>query len=437
MMNQYTRFVFEEYHLDTEKKTVSLRYSFDEKEFFTETFVFDFEWTDHIDFQTLDRAIQGLWFMCGISYFKATLPPEIAIKNKPITTKQSAFFDKIYTLGLGEFFYKNQIDPSGKVKFPKKTEAKPHAFQKSNVKYSGNLVLVGGGKDSITTAEILKSQNEDFETLTVGAYPFFEGMQKRIGKTHRTVHRKIDPKLFDLNKKGALNGHVPISSILGFVSVVTAILRGQKNIILSNEQSANEPNVILDSGISINHQYSKSLEFEKDFQTYIHENIHPEIDYFSFLRPLSELHIAEIFCTRFFEKYNGFFASCNRNFTIQKTNTQFQWCGECPKCAFVYLLFAPFLSRESLDSLFGKNLLADENLQTTFQELLGQKGIKPFECVGEIQEVQQAVGMAAEKKDYKDFVSLCEKKQDFEWKKWGPHAMPKDFEKKLKKAISA
>ena len=35
------------------------------------------------------------------------------------------------------------------------------------------------------------------------------------------------------------------------------------------------------------------------------------------------------------------------------------WCGECPKCHFVFLIFAPFMAKDRLLSIFGKNLLDD------------------------------------------------------------------------------
>lgn len=44
----------------------------------------------------------------------------------------------------------------------------------------------------------------------------------------------------------------------------------KKYVILSNESSANEPNV---KGTKINHQYSKTVEFENDFRNYEMEYI--------------------------------------------------------------------------------------------------------------------------------------------------------------------
>lgn len=424
-MKRYERFVFEDYRFDWDTQIAYLHYSFDEELFFEETFRFDFDRVSDVDEALLYRAFRGLWLLAGISYFKAVLPSKIEIKKGPFFTGEKDFFDTIYTHGLGEFFYQNKIDPTGRVQFPKGTTQQKEFF-KTKQSFNGSLVLVGGGKDSLTTAEILKSQNEPFETLTVGAYPFFKNMLEIIGAPHNIVHRKLDSKLFELNKHGAYNGHVPISSILAFTSLLSAILRGKKNIVLSNEQSANEPNVVLDSGMKINHQYSKSLEFEKDFKSYVRDFISPDIQYFSFLRPLSEYTIANIFCQTCFDKYKYNFSSCNRNFKITQKNTTFSWCGACPKCAFVFLLFAPFLSRKDLHEIFGKDLWSDPALQSTFEELLGLRGIKPFECVGAIEEVRFAFHTARQKEDYHDFNRLMVPESTFV-EVFGKHTMPEPF----------
>ncbi len=424
----YETFFFEDFVWIPEEKKVIFKYSLDEKISFQETFVFDFEWTKKIPKSMLEKALLGLWIMAGISYFKTYLPPKIKIKKFSLTRSQAQFFTKTYTLGLGEFWYQNNINPKDKINFPYHSSLPQTSSEKTS--FQGNLVLIGGGKDSITTAEILKSQNEDFETLTIGNYVFFDTMLKKIDKTHLTIHRKLDLKLKEINAQGAFNGHVPISAILAFTSIIVAILRGRKNTILSNESSANNENTKA-FGININHQYSKSLEFEQDFQNYVRENISSDINYFSFLRPLSELKIAEVFCKNWFKKYQKHFASCNKNFVISNKNKKFSWCGQCPKCAFVFLLFSPFLTRQEVNNIFEKDLLKDKNLKKTFQELAGIKGQKPFECVGEVSEIQEAIRLALKKSDWNDLKPLQMKNPPSHNHKFSLHSMPKKFEKIL------
>ena len=95
--------------------------------------------------------------------------------------------------------------------------------------------------------------------------------------------RTMDAKLFDMNTQGYYNGHVPISGIIAFVLTTAAYLYDYKYIIMSNEKSANEGNTVMD-GIEINHQRSKSYQFESDFSQYIKKYISPDIEYFSLLR---------------------------------------------------------------------------------------------------------------------------------------------------------
>lgn len=129
----------------------------------------------------------------------------------------------------------------------------------------------------------------------------------------------------------------------------------------------------------INHQYSKSIAFEKDFRDYVYNYINEDINYYSFLRPLSELQIALLFSQ--FSAYFPVFKSCNVG---SKTDI---WCCNCSKCLFTFIILSPFLSPTVLKTIFSVNLFDKENLIPTLQELIGETEAKPFECVGTIEEV--------------------------------------------------
>jgi hypothetical protein len=63
-------------------------------------------------------------------------------------------------------------------------------------------------------------------------------------------------------------------------------------------------------------------------------------------------------------------------------------------------LFAPFVEYEELIALFhGKNLLQEPELQDFYKALLGMEGVKPFECVGTVEELRQAYHMSRSKDD--------------------------------------
>jgi hypothetical protein len=193
------------------------------------------------------------------------------------------------------------------------------------------------------------------------------------------VIRKIDPVLLELNQKGFLNGHTPFSALLGFVSVLMAALAGSKYVALSNESSANEPTVATGE----NHQYSKSFEFESDFRNYVFNNLNEDLEYFSFLRPLSEYSIAKLFSQ--FKHHHKVFKSCNAG---SKTDS---WCCNCSKCLFTNIILSPFLGLTQRVQIFGKDLYEDPGLQKYFDELTGLADEKPFECVGTIDEVNLAL----------------------------------------------
>jgi hypothetical protein len=155
--------------------------------------------------------------------------------------------------------------------------------------------------------------------------------------------------------------------------------------------------------MDINHQYSKSEQFEGDLRDYLRKWVSPEIEYFSFLRPLNELKIARIFAgLKNFDRYAGIFTSCNANFKIHKEKSSVLWCGNCPKCAFVFLILAPFVDRDRLTGIFGQNLLEREDLIPLWEELLGLLNFKPFECVGTPEESRAALYLISQKPEYRD-----------------------------------
>ena len=52
--------------------------------------------------------------------------------------------------------------------------------------------------------------------------------------------------------------------------------------------------------------------------------------------------------------------------------------------------------------IFGKNLLDDKSLIPLFEELIGIRNFKPFECVGTPEEVKEALEKILEKGEFKD-----------------------------------
>lgn len=427
-MNQ--TFNFLDYEFDAAAKQLQLHYGYDELRF-TESYRFDFEFAAY-DPAALDRAIQLLFLIAGVSYYKLYAPPAIAIHKGQVDAQLSRFLSKTYQKGLGEFFYVNQLDPHRTITFPVNHDdllPLPAAG-------SGAIVGIGGGKDSLVSIEILRRHFDDLATWSVNHRPQLTPLVKRVGLPHYWVERTWDAQLQQLNAQpGTYNGHVPISAIFAAVGTIVAILAGRQYSIVSNEQSANEPTLVY-QGLEINHQYSKSQQFETDFQQQLHCLFGPgSLSYFSFLRPLSELHIAELFAVQGFQKYHDVFSSCNRAFV--HGSQQMFWDGQCAKCAFVFLALTPFVERSRLERLFNsKNLLLDDALQPTYRQLLGIAGDKPLDCVGEIKESRTAMRLA---KDIYPELSQYQFDipEDYDFRAFYVHQMPETYAAILRNHLKA
>ena len=368
------------------------------------------------------EQLEALAFQIGmtelVSYWKIACPKRVVVRPFALTEAQIAFWKKLYYNGLGEFLYLNGITVSEEDLMQIETLGN-QPFSMVDLPLSERtLVPIGGGKDSVVTMECLRREMPVIP-LIVNPRGATLNCVKTAGYGENdfiVIHRTLDPTMLKLNADGYLNGHTPFSALLAFISVLVAFGSRSKYIALSNENSANEATV---PGTNINHQYSKSIEFERDFRNYVAGNLNDKVQYFSFLRPLSELQIAKLFAQC--EDYHSVFRSCNVG---SKTDS---WCGHCPKCLFTWNILSPFLSREKLTSIFGKNLLKDNTLRPIFEELNGTAPVKPFECVGTVEEVRACVE-AAENHDF-TAVDVILKRFNTE------HFLPKNFEQILKSKL--
>ena len=323
-----------------------------------------------------------------VSYFKCTCSFNVEIKAGYIDQDQIDWFKKLYYYGLGEFMYVNNIDCKLEDLMSITCTSNRKFSFNTNYNGSGNMLAIGGGKDSIVSLNLLKGM----DNLGVMINPKAPGIDacNKAGINYYGITRILDRKIIDINNQGYLNGHTPFSSLVAFTTFLAAYLNNKKYIVLSNEGSANEPTVL---GTKINHQYSKTYEFECDFDSYTKKYFNIDIKYFSLLRPIKEIQIVYLFTK--FREYFDIFKSCN----VGSKSIPWKWCCNCPKCLFVYIMLDAFLSKEEVIGIFGSNVLDNKDLEKEFIELIGESETKPFECIGTIEEVRYAMNKIIEKDD--------------------------------------
>ncbi len=379
LRNEYSEFIYKSYNIEEDKDTIKIKYCFEIPELATFNPTIEIE-KRNIDFKSINNDFaENIVFSIGmielISYWKCACPKKVIIKCGMLNKEQIDWFKKLYYYGLGEYRYINNIEISmdDMMEIIIDTD-KEYILDYSKINNSdlkGVLIPIGGGKDSCVTAELLKDQKDDNLCLIVGGKEPSIKSAELAGYKDKIVYvrRTIDKNLLELNKKGFLNGHTPFSSMLAFLSYLVAYLTGKKYIALSNEASSNENNV---AGEKINHQYSKSFEFEQDFRFYADKYLKGNIEYFSMLRPISELQIGMLFAK--YEKYHNIFRSCN----VGSKSIPWEWCGRCPKCLFVYIILSPFLYKDRLVQIFNQDLYENKELLNTFIDLCGFRKNKAF-----------------------------------------------------------
>ncbi len=409
-MQAFQKFYFKSYDFDSETLIANFHYSFDDVEDFTETIDFsseDFLVREDIDDDIMDDMLFHTSIALGISYYKLYPTKELIVESGYLSDTQIDFWKKFYRNWLWEFLYQNNISPEELFHFENIWESRE--WKRDDINLSERaLIPLWGWKDSLVTIEVFQRNNFDFETVVFWKMDAIKTpMSEMIWVNNLLIKRKLSENLFTMNEAGYYNGHVPITGIIAFSLIIAAYLYDYKYIVLSNEASAESPNTIW-NGFEINHQYSKSAEFENDFRSYIASAISIDVEYFSFLRWLYEIKITELF-SELCIKYFSIFSSCNNNFKIQeKGNDGTLWCKHCPKCLFVYAMLSAFLSKSDMTTIFWRDLYADVSLESTFRELLGLEWIKPFECVWEVEEVVLAMNIATKKYDNEDLPHILQ-----------------------------
>jgi hypothetical protein len=389
-------FRYEQFSLDPARGLLTCRYSLGEWAFAEEV---SFDTRGRWDSPAAQAAARLIFLLAGVSYYKTAAPDVIDLGDTPVTGPEREFLRAFYVDGLGEYAYRNGLDLSGlRITGGAPAPAPPALVSQRPGKL---LIPFGGGIDSIVTVEMMRPHAG--AALFVMSRPAdrFQAIERPAAVTGLPVvrvGRQIDPQLLRSRELGFRNGHVPVTGILSAIAVMAAVLDGRDTVVMSNEWSASVATVTV-NGRAINHQYSKSADFEDAFQRILAGALGGHVTYFSALRPFTELWVARRFAA--LSQYHGTFRSCNRAFHIDPASRLDHWCGVCDKCCFIDLILAPFLPAAALRQIFDDaEPLGNASLAERFRTLLGTStGSKPFECVGEVNECRAAAVLAARRPD--------------------------------------
>lgn len=393
------RFVRRDY--DADRGALSLVYAFDDGPELIEEIVFPSPPPlSPARAAAFAAALDLVHWIAGVSYYKAGTPPALVLDRGVFDLASAALLTRVYTDGLAEFAHQNRLDLESRVHF-ECPEAAPLDLPRAPALglAARALVPIGGGKDSLVSVEALKLAGADATATWIGASPLIEAVAVRTRLPRLNIRRTLAPALFEMNRAGAYNGHIPVTAINSAILIAAALLYDFGAIVFSNERSASAPTLERD-GRAVNHQWSKGLLFEELLRDWIARFIASDLEYSSLLRDRSELAVTERFAR--LTRYHDVFSSCNRNFRILGERPESRWCGRCPKCHFVFLALAPFVAKPALMKIFGRNLLDDPANAAGFDGLIEWHADKPFECVGEAVESRAALIAIANRPEWRE-----------------------------------
>lgn len=386
-------FVLKDYEFDADRSMATFRYGFDGyPHVFEESMQFS-PGTARYNAEALKRSLFLAFCIVGTSYYKTFAGSDVRLEAGAIDDWQATFLSTVYQEGLSQYAFENDLTRDSLAHFTATAERTA-----APVSYSGDgiLSLQSGGKDSLLVASLLEAKKIAYTpwyvTQGTGHPAILDTLHSPLHVARRTIDRS---GLQEAAVTGAKNGHIPVTYVMMSYALIQAILLGNDTIVAAIGHEGEEAHAWI-GDLPVNHQWSKTWQAEQLFAEYVQRYISPDLKIGSPLRGLSELSIAELFADRAWERFGSSFSSCNvANYQQGANNAVLKWCGHCPKCANSYLLFAPFIARDTLQERLGGELFMHADLTETFQGLLDIEGVmKPFECVGEVDELRSAYHLA-------------------------------------------
>ena len=339
---------------------------------------------------TAQRMIRALAIIEAFSYWKALCSPVIEVALPAPDDAELDWWQAFWPGAMGEFFYRNRIDYTAPgflvIRGPAGEDAPGKDAPGGAAPVGPPLVLFSGGKDSLALSRVVSASSGtapvDFFLYNPGER--LRGLAGSLASGGRLVEvrRAILPELLALNAAGHPNGHTPFSAYLAFGAMLAGYLRGNGPVMAGNSRSDDEPNVRSYLGRPVNHQWTKSYEFEAAARSYRDRWLPGAPGYSSPLRPLYEVQIIASLAGDVDAYLRT--VSCNRA-------PGGGWCRSCAKCAWVFLATAALFGHDLAIRKTGGDMFADPALSGVYQEMAGLTGVKPFECTGSEDEVRAAI----------------------------------------------
>lgn len=263
------------------------------------------------------------------------------------------------------------------------------------------LAFCGGGKDSLVAMQVLEDAG-----LAHASFAYSHSIYGNAAHQHQLIaalqdhgpaqarHRLWIYDSFLDSPVASLCGEYGVNSLTAaetptslFAALPVILQHDYRYAVLAHERSANVGNLIWDlTGEEVNHQWGKSFAAEQLLNTYLQRTFLSDFSYFSLLQPVHDVVI-----------FNALRRNVDAVLATHSCNLRKPWCGECPKCAYVWLNYMAYLPEDRIQAMFGRNLLDLAANQLWFRQMLGLAEHTPFECIGQVAETRLAFELCRRK----------------------------------------
>src|SRR5262245_14407714 len=207
LRRNYPVFRYERFQIDKTSERVTVRFHFSVPPDIVFTPEVHFEAVKDGWYSVHEESLNNVVFHLGLieafSYWKAAASPTIEIAAGFLSTEQVQWWEDLLIHGMGEFFYRNDIDFTAAdfVKIVPASSARSAGY--SAILPQRSLLTIGGGRDSALAGAVLRDSGSPFTCMMLNPSSAARMIAARVTSAHPiVVRRTICAELLELNRRG-------------------------------------------------------------------------------------------------------------------------------------------------------------------------------------------------------------------------------------------
>ena len=189
---------------------VRLRYALDDEYEFVEEL--EVPVPEGADLAAVEPILDLLHWVAGVSYYKTAAPPAVVCERRASRPGRRGFLEALYSEGLGEFAVVNALPALPRPVFPRDGGGRDRGAARARARARPGRGRQGLDRGAGDRAPLRAGLHAVLRARQPGDAADGGGARRA---EHVVAQRRLPLELLgELNRSGALNGHVPITAIV-------------------------------------------------------------------------------------------------------------------------------------------------------------------------------------------------------------------------------